>query len=203
MVIPSINTSGLFKFSEPFNSLLNKYQKFTVTSIRSLNEMDASGERPADTIYKAVNMSMDEYTDDYVKKIPIVVFKSDGGEHFYVPADRILSQPDITGVNYVEKSLVVRLGYIPVNLNLETLGAVVKDTVYNTIGIETNVETLDTSNVMMVEKDKHDVFINVLDNKKTIYKNYQTKYTELLVLHNNQKQLLTNLENHILESSES
>lgn len=199
MNIPSINTSGLFKFSEPFNSLLNKYQKFTVTSIRSLEELEASGERPADTVYRAVGLSKKDYADDSVNKVPIVVFKTDGGEHFYVPANRIQSQPDISGVNYVKKSLVIQLGYVPVNLDLDTSFSVIKDTVYNTIGIKSTVDAITTSNKVMVTNDKHNVFMRLLANEKTVDKNYQTKYNELLVLYNKQKQLLANLEEFIIE----
>jgi len=180
MIIPTINTQGKFTFTAPFDTLVNTNQVFKVTGVRTLTELYNSEEKPLDTIYKAVNLTEQDYLDDISGNVPIVVFVSDSNEYFYVPADRITSEPDKTGVDYIEKSIIINLGYIPVDLDITTTEAIIKDDVYNTLGVTSSTEVMHTSAKMSVDKVGDSTFRALLTSKKTVNKTYKTRYNELL-----------------------
>jgi len=110
-LVPPIGSKGFFKFAPPFDTIVRDNQEYTVQAVRSLVELDKSGEKPYLTIYTPVGLSSSEFSSDLNKDIPIVVFTTSGSEFFYVPANKILSIPKINGVNYQERVLAISLGY--------------------------------------------------------------------------------------------
>lgn len=187
MIIPAIHSKGKFTFSEPFNSLVKAAQEFTVVSVRSIIELEESGEKPFDTIYKAVNMTEDQFKDDLDSETPIVVFTTDGGEYFYVPASKILSEPISTNIPYREQTLAVNIGNLPVSMDLTTLKSLIKDIVYDNLSITPHIKTIPTSAITVVENDKHNTFLALIESKRKIDKSYKTKYYELLNTFNKQQ----------------
>jgi len=198
MIIPTINTQGKFTFTAPFDTLVNSNQIFKVTGVRTLSELYNSEEKPLDTIYKAINLTEQDYLDDIQGNVPIVVFVTDSNEYFYVPADRIISEPDKTGVDYVEKSIIINIGYVPVDLDITTTEAVIKDDVYNTLGITSNTEVMNTSAKMSVDSVGDATFRALLASKKTVDKTYKTRYNELLAQLNAKDVLIAEMEQLII-----
>lgn len=177
-LVPPINTKGVFKFSEPYSSKLKTQQEYTVSAIRSLVDLENSEEKPYDTIYNAVGMTELEFKNDLDLNVPIIVLVSNGSEYVYVPANRILSMPEITGIKYQEKVIAISLGSMPLKYNYDTIKSIIKDNVYDTVGINSTVEMVDTSAVILRTKEDHELFMNLLNNRKTVRKSYRTKYLE-------------------------
>ncbi len=193
-IIPPINSKGKFTFQEPFNDKLYESQEYTVTSVRSLLELHNSEEKPYETIYQPVGLTEAEFKEDLDNNIPIIVFTTSGGEYFYVPSDRILSQPQIIGVKYQEKILAISLGTIPLNYNLELAKDTIKQTLYDVTGIDSTVEVIPSSAVILLTKEEDTTLKAILNNRKTIDKSYRTKYLELLELYNKQVTLNNELQ---------
>jgi hypothetical protein len=179
MLIPPINSKGMFIFAEPFNSIIPQNQEYNVVGIRSLVELYNSSEQPYETIYKIVGLTESEFKTDVSADIPIVVFASNGNEFFYVPGNRIVSMPDISGVKYKEQVLAIALGSLPIDYNFDLVMSNISDLVYDVIGVRSNVKIVPASTTILITSDEDDTFKALLANKKTVDKSWQTKYLEL------------------------
>jgi len=193
-MVPTIGTSGFFSFSAPFDKVLDTNQQLTVASIRDIQELAASEEDPLNNIYVKVGLTETDMANDIATRTPIITLRTDGGEYVYIPANKITSGVKLTGVKYVEKALIVNLGYLPVNESTALALQVIKDDIYNTIGMIPDIIETNTSSIVNVSDVKHTALTTTRNNKKTISKSYRTRYEELLVLYNNQKQLIANIE---------
>jgi len=193
-MLPTIGTTGYFTFAEPYASLINPNQQFTVVSIRTIPELEASGEKPYETIYVPVNESSTTYADDLNNDVAIVTFRTDGGEYFYVPENKILSDTKLTGYKYIEKGVLINLGWLPIDTNLDTLEANIKDVVYDTIGVTPLVTVTDTSSTVYVDKVKHNELSLARANKATVAQSYRTRYYELLEKYDNLQALMAKIE---------
>lgn len=192
--IPPINTKGKFTFKEPFNQKIFENHEYNVESIRSLVELYNSDEKPFDTIYKAVGLTEDDFKNDIDNQVVIVVFKTGGGEYFYVPANRILSMPQVHGAKYQELTVAIPLGMIPLDYDLTLLKDNLKETVYATIGVDTQASTVATSAVTLFDKTQDATYRALLANRRTAFKSYRTKYEELLELYDKKSNLLDQLQ---------
>lgn len=194
MNIPPINSKGVFVFAEPFNTLIPAGHEYKVLSVRNIDELVASGENPFDTVYVSVNLTETDFLEDVNNQVPIVVFSTEGKELFYVPADRILSQPTKTGHTYIERVMMIPLGTLPTDINLDTAISVIEDTVRDTIGIETSVELVTTSATVQYSDDEHIAFKALLDNSKNVRESFRTKYNKLLVKFEKRGELISRFE---------
>lgn len=197
MVIPSLNTKGSFKFAPPFDKVTSENQEYTVNSIRNLLDLDRSGEKPFETIYKPLGLTDIDFKNDVDNNIPICVFTTEGCEFFYVPVNRILSLPITAGVKYRETVLALSLGNIPVDMNLELVKQSILEIVLATTGIETSVNEIPASTTVLIDYEQDKVFKSILNSKKTMNSSYLTKYNELQVQNEKLIQLVKNLENVI------
>jgi len=193
-IIPPINTKGKFTFKAPFNTKIYENHEYIVESIRSLVELYNSDEKPFDTIYKAIGLTESDFKNDIDNQVSIVVFKTNGGEYFYVPANRILSMPQVHGAKYQEITIAIPLGLIPLDYDLTLLKSNLKETVQNTLGVVTDVSTVPSSAVTLLDKTADATYRALLDNRRTVYKSYRTLYEELQVAYNKKTLLLDQLQ---------
>jgi len=193
-MVPTINSRGTFTFLAPYDSTINVTQQFTVASIRSIQELQASGEDPLTNIYLSAGELEAVFTVDVSNNVPIVTLRTDGGEYLYIPANKIVSDAKADGVPYVEKVLIVSLGYLPVSTDLTAVTQIVNDSVYDTLGVTPTIEPMDTSAIVNTTPTKHATLEAVRVNQKTVDTSYRTRYQELLTLHNNQQVLIQNIE---------
>jgi len=193
-MIPTINSRGTFTFLAPYDSTINATQQYTVASIRSIQELQASGEDPLTNIYLSAGELEAVFTADVSNNVPIVTLRTDGGEYLYIPANKIVSDAKADGVPYVEKVLIVSLGYLPVSTDLTAVTQIVNDSVYDTLGVTPIIEPMDTSAIVNTTATKHATLEAVRVNQKTVDTSYRTRYQELLTLYNNQQVLIQNIE---------
>ncbi len=179
MLIPTINSKGMFVFSEPFNTSISQNQTYTVVAIRSLTELYNSNEQPYETIYKPVGLTEADFKANVDSNIPIVIFSTSGGQLFYVPCDRILSMPDISGVQYIEKVIAISLGGLPVDYDLTLAKTHIEEIVYNTVGVHSVEKIVPASAVMLYTEDQDATYRTLLNYEKTVDKSNLTMYLEL------------------------
>jgi len=193
-VIPSVNTVGEFAFSAPYDTLINSSQQLTVMGIHSLVELQASGQDPLNAIYIAAGDTEVSFNADLAANRPIVLFSTESGEFIYVPSNNVISDNKLTGIPYVEKSLIVNLGYLPTDYDLTLVTQLVNDNVYNSIGVTPQIIPTDTSGTVRVGETKHLVLDASRNGAKTVTKSYKTLYEETLALYNAQLLLIQNIE---------
>lgn len=183
-VVPPINTKGTFTFSVPFDTLLKPNLSYKVTAVRELLELKNSEEKPYETIYVPVGLTEADFVADLDANIPIVVLVTEGNEYIYVPANRIQSMPDITGVRYQDKILAISLGSLPVNMDLTLATTIVTDDIYASLGIQSSVQIVPSSAVILKPVVDDATFRALLANRSTVTKSYKTRYHETLTLLN-------------------
>ena len=98
-------------------------------------------------------------------------------------------------------ALAVNMGYLPYDYDISTLSNDIIEAVYNITGIKSTVELVRTSGVLKVDYTKHDTFMKLLENKKSVTKSWKTKYLELEEKYNALKLLIQQLESTILNTN--
>ena len=192
-MVPTISTKGLFTLAAPFDTLTNPDQEYTVGSIRSLPELAASGDDPLNNIYIKAGATDADMQNDVKNSVPIVVLISVDGDFIYVPANKVMSVAKLTGVAYVEKTLIVTLGHLPVDANLATITANIIADVETVMGITPIVTPTATSSVIRVPDTQHNTLTATRQGRVTNNKSYRTRYEELLVTNQVQVDLINNI----------
>ena len=197
ILTPPINSTGSFTFSAPFDAIIPNDQELTVTSVRSIPELEQSSVDILNTIYIPNNMTEDVYKQDVIKNVPIVFLVNEGGITYTVPANKINTIPDITGVKYQERILAVNLGPIPVITNLDQAKEILKQDVYDTLGIDTEVQVVNSSAVVLMTKEEDAIYTQLKNNRASINKSYRTRYLETKELLEKRDAKIASLEQYI------
>ena len=119
------------------------------------------------------------YNKGQIIRNPIVVLESQAGKYLNIPANKIQSLPDISGIKYQQRMLVANLGLLPLDFNIDTLYNVIKDDVYDVTGIQTEVQDIKSSGIVIIDEIKDKEYMKLLDNKRTVNLSYRTRYYKL------------------------
>lgn len=177
--LPPIGTSGTFDFKAPFNSSIDTKQKLTVMSVTSMKEMVDSGIDVKTFVYVNAGLTATDYNDAFDKHIPIISFANDDGSYFYLPADYLSSMPKNDGVEYVGKSVVIKLGELPSNLDLSLLETELKDKVLNVLGVEVDLAIVESSAKVMKSYSEHENLESIRNTKPELFESVDSKYLKL------------------------
>ena len=178
-VIPPIGAKGRFKFLEPFNVEQYEKEELKVSAIRTFKELKDSNIDIYELIYKPVNLTEKDVLTDMDNNVPILVLESQSGKYLNIPANRIQSLPDISGIKYQQRMLVANMGLLPLNYNLDTLFNVIKEDIYDITGISTEIQDIKSSGIVIVDELKDKEYSKLLENKKTVNLSYRTRYYKL------------------------
>lgn len=156
MYTPRIGDSGIYKLKEPFNILVTPQVTYTCRSIRTINDILATGVLVFDKYYKPFGITEVVYLEDLTNNICVIGLQAGTGEWIYVPESYIVSAPQAAGVKYSSIVLGVGLGAIPDELSLEALTASIKDVVYASIGVEPKIKAVLVSQPAFISHEKHE-----------------------------------------------
>lgn len=194
MLIPQIGSKGVFSFAPPFDTKINMALEYTVVSITSLIALYNDGVKPFDTIYKIVGLTETDYNNDVKNNVPVIGFNTSGCETFFIPANKINTVPQVIGLQYVKKALVISLGNVPMNMDLTMLKSLITDTVYDATGIKATITESMVGAPFTVSEEEDARYRALLANGKTVDKSWKTRYEETLALLDKKTTLLDNLE---------
>lgn len=178
-IIPPLGSKGRFKFVEPFNQEQYQNEELRVSAIRTFKELKDSSINVYELIYQPVGLTENDLLVDVENNIPIVVLESQAGKYLNIPANKIKSLPDISGIKYQQRMLVANLGLLPLDFNVDTLYKIIKDDVYDVTGIQTEVQDIKSSGIVIIDEIKDKEYMKLLDNKKTVNLSYRTRYYKL------------------------
>lgn len=196
-VIPPIGAKGRFNFLEPFDNEQYKKEELKVSAVRAFKELKDSGIDIYELIYRPVGLSENDLLEDMDNNVPIIILESQAGKYLNIPANRIQSLPDISGVKYQQRMLVANLGLLPLDFNLDTLYKIIKDDVYDSTGIQTEVQDIKSSGIVIIEEIKDKEYMKLLGNKKTVNLSYRTRYYQLKDAYDKLLEQQEKLENYI------
>jgi len=157
-LVPTINSVGKFKLATPLNTFLNTDITYTVIGNRTISEMVDDGLNVLDHVYKVMSLTEEDYHNDLTNNIIISILKSESNDTFYIPTNKFVAIPDITGKRYVQKTIGVNLGYLPVDLDVEYLIPELTDLIASMLGVTPSATVLETSQITMYSDAEHDSF---------------------------------------------
>lgn len=180
MIIPAVNTTGAFTFSAPFNTDEYQNKQLKVIGIRSLIEMYNNNDDPLSNFYLKYGMSEEDYSNDIKNEVPIIVFSTGGNKFYYIPANKIISMPTISGIKYGKRIIAINIGVVPEELKYDDIISDLKNVVMDSFGISPTIQVIDGSDVYYKTSDEHEAFMNAMSThpKVRVYKSYKTKYQE-------------------------
>lgn len=179
-IVPPIGSKGTFTFLTPFDKEMFNNQEYTVTAIRSLQEMNDSEEKPFENIYEENELTSDLFKSDLDNNIPIIVLRNSGNNYFYVPASYIKSMPKNNGVKYQQVMMAINLGYLPLDFNYSAAAELIKEDIKGSLGITSTVETIKTSAVQLISEDEHGRFTKLINGNATAKNGYRFRYNMIL-----------------------
>lgn len=134
-LLPPINLKGTFKLKVPLTSIISEKVIYTVDGIKTITSLITDELDVETLIYINQGLTTQNYLDDLKNQIPIVTLKSEGNALFHIPATYFTKVPQIVGVTFINKAMILNLGYIPKDLDLTFLLTELNDYVKATTGI--------------------------------------------------------------------
>lgn len=196
--VPNVGYKGSFGFKSPFDQLYNPNKKYTVTSIRDLKEMRDSDENPFENIFEANGLTQSEFEECVKYNIPIAVLTDAGDNYYYIPCNYISKIVSAHGFQYIEKVLVVSLGYIPTGTDLTQLKKKILEDVQDTTGVISTVEDLPSSGVVYVSEQENIAYKKAVEKNMTNNLSWRQQYKDLEQQYKNLQSLNQELQNYIL-----
>lgn len=198
-IIPPINLKGVFKLSAPYDTVVTNNEVLTVIGIRSLSELSTLD--PLNTIYIAYGMSQEDMDADDADNVPIIVLETSANDKIYIPADRIAETPRVDGVIYNERTIVIPLGPLPVDLNVDSLLGDIEAVVKDFTGIAIAANDVVTSGDIMVDAEEDKRLTAIRTNGSGVYLSYRTRLEQALVREKRKDNIINELKNHILNNN--
>jgi hypothetical protein len=186
-----VGIRGKFHLSTPFDQVYDSDKVYTCKALRSLHEMVTSGDDPLANVYERVGLTNAQFQADLARDVNVAVLVSTEEEWIQVPTSYILSIPDVVGVEYQNRSIVINLGALPVNEQIQSvlddLAALVKDR----LGLQANTDETPSSDVYLIDWDTHQRYLQARNAQITTKKSYRQLWQQCQIeLSNVQEQLL-------------
>lgn len=156
-ILPVIGGSGSYNLAAPFDALAVNNVEYVCKAIRRISDYLANNEDVKENVYTANGVSDAIYEEDIAADAYIVSLQSMAGHYLNIPARFILSYPSVNGVPYRSLMIAVALPALPVAQDLSFLVAEITDIVAHGIGAAPNVRLVETSKVVQVSTEDHQV----------------------------------------------
>lgn len=194
IAIPSVSTEAYFTFKDPYHTFIrNKFNintlniRLKVISVISMRDMIRTDLRdPFIEIYEPAGLGEVDYKRDLNNNVYLVSFSfktSDGVERYVrVPLNYIASLSDSATVEYVNRILMLDLGYVPKNLDLTPLAADFIDFVASRVGVGPVIKDVSVGDVHLVTQDDHELRETIRSNTVTVHKTLSVQLEEKTIL---------------------
>jgi len=178
-LIPPVNLKGLFKFKKPFDQPLKHNIQYKVIAVRSIPEMVKEMIDVKTIVFIDNSLTEEDYDNAVLNEIPIITLQDEADNLYYIPANFIVSIPDITGELYNGRVIIINLGYVPKKLNLDYVLNDLKEFVKSVVGLEPDVTEEPTTGEFIVSYKKHE---DRERKRKSVITNNDTCYGRLFKL---------------------
>ena len=198
-VLPTIGSSGAYELRSPLDTLVTPGERYTCQGIRRISDYLANNEDVKQDVYVSQGIEA-EYDADAESDTYIVSLQSAKGHWLYIPARYIITYPIVNGIGYRSLLLGISLASVPVNRDLSFLETELENIIIDTLGIVPVIKQVETSRVVLVSKDRHDI---VQMERSALYANRltdRTRYMSLLQDHQLALQKIALLEQYIKDN---
>lgn len=194
VAIPGIGTEAYFSFKEPYNTYLkNKLNlnslsvKLKVISIISMRDMIRTDLRdPFTELYEPAGLSEVTYKQDLNNNIYLISFSfrtCDGVVRYVrVPLTYVNGYSDSATVEYANRIIMLDLGYLPKNLELDALFGDFIDYVSTRTGVAPEVKDVSVGDIHMLSQDEHETRETIRQNSVSVHKTLAIELAEKTLL---------------------
>ena len=173
---PTINSVGCYEASTPFNTIVQPGKPYRCIAVRLLSDMELNNDDPFNTIYTPVGITRSDYDKDVDDLVSIITLHGSGGELLYIPNRYLTSLPLQNGVDYVNKTVAVPLGTLPVNLPLTSLIESIRDIVSDEIGVVPDIKSINTSSIVKLPYSDDQILTGLRNAISTGGDTWKSKY---------------------------
>lgn len=157
-IVPPINLTGTFKLKVPLNNLINEKVTYTVDSIKSIPSLLGDMIDVETLVYLEQGLTSEDYNNDLKNDVPIVTLKSEGNALFNIPATYFSYMPQLNGKIFTNKALIINMGYIPDNIDLNFIKDELNDYILSITGITPDISIEEISGKLIVSYEEADTF---------------------------------------------
>ena len=151
--IPTIGERGFYDIANPFTLEANTIA--TCKSIRKISELLTSGIDVLADYYVSNGLDETLFEQHQEKDVEIISLLTDGGRWISFPATYLRGYPNMNGVPYQVRYLVIPLPPFPLDQSFDHVVTQLKDVVKDSLGVDTDVKIVTQSDVSLVETSKH------------------------------------------------
>lgn len=182
VILPTIGSSGTYTLRVPLDTVITLGERYTCQAIRRISDYLANNEAIKDDVY--VKLGIDnEYDIDASADAYILSLQSAKGHWLYVPAHYLVTYPITNGIPYRTMAIGVSLPSIPVTQDLTYLETEIQNIISDTLGVIPVIKQVETSRVVLVDKDRHDTLQMDRDALSANRLTDRTRYMSLLQEH--------------------
>lgn len=157
IIIPTVGSSGYFELRSPFDNLILENERYTCQAVRRISDYLANNEDVKVSIYDKYTLPESEFFEDSAKDMFIVSLQSEKGHWIYVPARYVIKYPEVNGIPYRTMMIGVSLPPMAVDRDYSFIIDDISNLVQDRLGVSPLVKIVDTSKVILVTKEKHDI----------------------------------------------
>lgn len=174
-ITPPINASGIYTAYAPFTLPLNIV--YRCDAIRTFKELIKKGINVYTTYYEPHGLSEAVYQADYDLNASIVTLVDGAGGFLYIPNTYIESYPGDAGVTYNRKVLVIELGMLPTQMDVDYIFPLVEDLVHKNLGVANNASVVTAPYTGVITHDQH---VTLEAARLVAIRNYKTIQEQLV-----------------------
>lgn len=153
-VTPPLRVKGTFQLRLPF--VADPSTSYTVTAIRTFEEIRARSTDPMALVYTPVGLLPTDYALDVSDGAVIVTLMSANGKPIYVPDTYIVAYPDMGAIEYSHWVISASLGPLPSKFDTTLLEAQVAAVISDYIGVVPVINVGRAELLDVVSQTEHD-----------------------------------------------
>ena len=182
-ILPTLGSSGTYELAAPYDTKILPEEIYVCKAIRSLSEYISNNQDPKKLVYDYYDLTENDYEDDIKEDMEIVSLQNNDGVWLYVPARYIIKYPQVNGVPYHQVALVCKLPAIEADKDLSFLVNDIKNLIRDYMGIDSQVDVVETSRTIAVSKELSDQMKVERSLASSGRVTDRARYTELLQRH--------------------
>lgn len=200
---PTVGIEAYFTFKEPFNSFIGNRFNITVENMRlrvisiiAMRDVIRTDLRdPYTDLYDPAGLTEVQYKLDLNNDVPLISlsFKTPDNIERYirVPLNYISTISDDSLVEYMNRIMVVDLGNLPRDFDLDVYYEDFKDYIASRVGVNPEIKDVTLGGVEFMSHDEHELRETVRSNTVTVHKTISVQLAEITEAHD---ELLNRLE---------
>lgn len=182
VAVPSVGTEAYFTFKEPFNTFIsNRFNinaaniKLKVISVIAMRDVIRTDLRdPYTDLYDPAGLTEVQFKLDLKNHVPLISlsFKNEEGVERYirVPLNYVSEVSTASSIEYLNRLLVIDLGALPRDLDLEVHYQDIQDLIATRLGVQPELKDVTVGDVQLVSPQEHRTRETIRNNSVSVHK---------------------------------